>query len=237
MIPISRTRSNTDIAIVFVTPMPPMISASSEKIQPAVMISRLDVSIRTACPGSTTATIPGNLRSSRLATAFGVSPGLTVTPIVVTSCGRCASAWTTRSGSVRRDVDEAVAGVVDAGDRERALADVQRVAGAELQQLRRLVAEHRLRAAGTAALDHDVPPLGELAGLEAEDRNSSWFSTLPTRMKIAAASATPGSAADLRVERLGQNRARQVGRALLEEAEVGAADVDQLVRRASSRRR
>ena len=60
MIPISRTRSNTDIAIVFVTPIPPMISASSEKIQPAVTSRRLEVSIRTAWPGSTTAVTPGN---------------------------------------------------------------------------------------------------------------------------------------------------------------------------------
>ena len=62
--------------------------------------SRLEVSIRTAWPGSTTATIPGNFCSSRLATDFGVSPAFTVTPIVVISCGRCASDWTTVSGSV-----------------------------------------------------------------------------------------------------------------------------------------
>src|SRR5450759_468497 len=37
--PISRVRSETDIAIVFMTPMPPTISASSEKIQPALGIN------------------------------------------------------------------------------------------------------------------------------------------------------------------------------------------------------
>ena len=61
MIPISRIRSNTDMAIVLVTPIPPMISASSEKIQPAVTSRRLDVSIRTAWPGSTTAVMPGKV--------------------------------------------------------------------------------------------------------------------------------------------------------------------------------
>ena len=98
MIPISRTRSNTDIAIVFVTPIPPMISASSEKIQPAEMISRLEVSTLTAWPGSTIALIPGNRDSSRFATAFGVSPSSTITASVVTSCGRCAICCTTFSG-------------------------------------------------------------------------------------------------------------------------------------------
>ena len=76
MIPISRIRSNTDIAIVFVTPIPPTISARSEKIQPAVMISRLDVSTLTAWPGSVTATTPGKRRSSRFATSFGDLAGL-----------------------------------------------------------------------------------------------------------------------------------------------------------------
>ena len=51
-IPISRTRSNTDIAIVFVTPMPPTISASSEMIQPVSTIKRLDVSTLIAWLGS-----------------------------------------------------------------------------------------------------------------------------------------------------------------------------------------
>ncbi len=80
MIPISRIRSNTAIAIVFVTPIPPMISASSEKIQPAVTIRRLEVSIFTAWPGSVIALMPGKRASSRFATAFGVSPILTITP-------------------------------------------------------------------------------------------------------------------------------------------------------------
>ena len=69
-IPISRVRSNTDIAIVFVTPIPPMIRASSETIQPVEMISRLEVSTLIACPGSVIAAIPGNRRSSRFATCW-----------------------------------------------------------------------------------------------------------------------------------------------------------------------
>ena len=98
MIPISRTRSNTDIAIVFVTPIPPMISASSEKIQPAVTISRLEVSIFTAWPGSTTAVIPGKCAPAASRPPSASRRASTVTPIVVTSCGRWASDWTTRSG-------------------------------------------------------------------------------------------------------------------------------------------
>ena len=42
----------TDIAIVFVTPMPPTISASSEMIQPVSTISRLEVSTLIAWLGS-----------------------------------------------------------------------------------------------------------------------------------------------------------------------------------------
>ena len=41
-------RSKTDIAIVLVTPIPPTISANKEKIQPAEMSRRLEVSILTA---------------------------------------------------------------------------------------------------------------------------------------------------------------------------------------------
>ena len=66
--PISRTRSNTDIAIVFVTPMPPTMSASAEITQPTSMINRDDVSTFTAWPGSTTAVMPYCF-SSALATA------------------------------------------------------------------------------------------------------------------------------------------------------------------------
>ncbi len=57
-IPISRIRSKTDIAIVFITPMPPTISASTEITQPTSMISRDEVSTFTAWPGSTIAEIP-----------------------------------------------------------------------------------------------------------------------------------------------------------------------------------
>ena len=57
--PISRVRSKTDIAIVFVTPMPPTISARIDTIQPVEMISRLEVSTLIACPGSVIAAMPG----------------------------------------------------------------------------------------------------------------------------------------------------------------------------------
>ena len=99
MIPISWIRSKTDMAIVFVTPIPPTISASSEKIQPVSMISRLDVSTLTTWPGSVTAATPGKRFSTACATSFGRRPSWTVMPKVVTSPGRRASFWTTGSGS------------------------------------------------------------------------------------------------------------------------------------------
>ena len=74
MIPISWIRSKTDMAIVFVTPIPPTISASSEKIQPVSMINRLDVSTLTTWPGSVTAATPGNRSSTARATSFGRRP-------------------------------------------------------------------------------------------------------------------------------------------------------------------
>ena len=97
-IPISRIRSKTDIAIVFITPMPPTISASTETTQPTSMINRDDVSTFTACPGSTIAEIPKRF-SSRVATVCGVCPSFTVTASVVTSPGRFASRCTVASGS------------------------------------------------------------------------------------------------------------------------------------------
>ena len=74
MIPISWIRSITDIAIVFMTPMPPTISARNEKIQPARMIRRLDVSTLTTAPGSVTATAPGSRCSTSFATSLGFLP-------------------------------------------------------------------------------------------------------------------------------------------------------------------
>ena len=57
--PISRVRSKTDIAIVFVTAMPPTINARSDTSQPVEMINRLEVSTLIACPGSVIAATPG----------------------------------------------------------------------------------------------------------------------------------------------------------------------------------
>ena len=91
-------RSNTDIAIVFVTPMPPTMSASTEMTHPTSMMRRDDVSTFTACPGSTTAVIP-YFFSRRVATVCGRCPGSAMTPMLVTSPGRFASAWTVASGS------------------------------------------------------------------------------------------------------------------------------------------
>ena len=92
-------RSKTDIAIVFVTLIPPTISARIETIQPVEISRRLAVSTFTACPGSVIAVSPGKARSSRAATADAVCPGSTVTPIEVTSPGRPESRSTVCSGS------------------------------------------------------------------------------------------------------------------------------------------
>ena len=57
--PISWLRSITDIAIVFVTPIPPTSSATTENTQPALISSLLVVSTCMACPGLVIATRPG----------------------------------------------------------------------------------------------------------------------------------------------------------------------------------
>ena len=102
MIPISRIRSKTDMAIVLRTPMPPTMSAMTEKIQPASMIRRLEVSTLTTAPGSVTATAPGTCFSTSFATSAGRRPSVTVTPNVVTSPGLDAIDCTVVSGSTTR---------------------------------------------------------------------------------------------------------------------------------------
>ena len=99
MIPISWIRSKTDMAIVFVTPIPPTISASSEKIQPASMIKParrvdLDHLARLGDRGHAREALLDALRHVRRTTAE-----LDGDAEVVTSPGRCASFWTTCSGS------------------------------------------------------------------------------------------------------------------------------------------
>ena len=62
------------------------MSAITEKIQPASMMRRLDVSTLTTAPGSVTATALGRFSTS-FATSAGRRPSVTVTPNVVTSPG------------------------------------------------------------------------------------------------------------------------------------------------------
>ena len=118
------------------------------------------------------------------------------------------------------------------GDPELPLADVQEVAGPEVECPGGRVPDHRLGSAGAPSFDHDVPALGQLAGREAEEEE------LVLVLDLAHPDEDLGRVRDarvclhLRVEALREHRARQVGGALLEEPEVRAADVDQLVRRA-----
>ena len=85
------------------------------------------------------------------------------------------------------------------------------------------VAQERLVAFRTAALDHHGPQRGELAGHVAEDEQLA-----------RAEEEDPRGPGDSRLPRdvsgktLREKRLREIGRPGLEEAEVGAADVDQL---------
>ena len=115
--PISRVRSNTDIAIVFVTPIPPTISARIETIQPVEMISRLEVSTLIAWPGSVIAVIPGIALLQPLR-----RPSSTFAPSFTFDADRgdLARPPRERLDVMQRQHDpeilEAVARVVDAGD-------------------------------------------------------------------------------------------------------------------------
>ena len=164
--PISPVRSNTDIAIVFVTPMPPTISASSDTIQPVEMIRRLDVSTLTACPGSVTAVTPPKRRSIAAATSLGRQPSFTVIPMVVTSRGRLASACTVGSGNTTPLSTKRSPEWKTPDDREA--PRVGRDCAAEC--MTGSVSHHGLaRRAGPAARDHHEALHRELLRIEPED--------------------------------------------------------------------
>ena len=125
-----------------------------------------------------------------------------------------------QDGSV---VDERIAAVVDPGDSERSLAEAEHPAGAEMQPPSGTVAEQCVVAFSTAALDHHGPQRGELAGHVAEDEQLARAEEEDPRGPRD--SAFPR---DVAGEALREKRLREIGRPSLEEAEVGAADVDEL---------
>ena len=110
--------------------------------------------------------------------------------------------------------------------------------GRACSELGGLVAEHRLVPRGPAARDdHESAARRTRPGAKPKTRKASWFSTLLTRRKIGRhVGDARGRRATFASSDCGQQRAREVGRALLEDPEVGAADVDQVARRVFARR-
>ena len=123
--------------------------------------------------------------------------------------------------------------MVDAGDLEAPRADIEPIARTKVQAPRRVVADERLP---TPPRDHDQALRRKAARLQAEDEHAvvavhrgdeelERCGVLHARARAHA----PG-------ERVREQRAGEVDDAALEEAEVGAADVDQVVRRPSDAR-
>ena len=128
-------------------------------------------------------------------------------------------------------VDEAVARVVEARDREALPFDRQHVARSEPERPGGAVAEHRLASARPAARDDHEPAGRELVRRVAEDEERVALRDFVTRRKMPATSETPVVVRDRLLGRLRQERAGEVGGVRLEDAEVGAPDVDQVARR------
>ena len=207
-------RSKTDIAIVFVTLIPPTISASSETIQPVEISRRLAVSTFTAWPGSVIAVSPGKARSSRRATSDACLARLD------RDADRGDLARPAREPLDRAqrqhdaEVLEAVARVVEAGDREPPPADLHRLPDVEL----RAVAGHRLAA---RAVDDDEALRRELvAGRGRRRAGRGRRAASPSRPRPRRARARPASASDS-----GRNERVKSDTPDWKTPEVGAADV------------
>ena len=225
---------------MFVTPMPPTISASSEKIQP--------VGDDQAARGVDLDRLPG-LGHRGDAGEAALEPlrdrpsaarrACTVTPIVVTSRGRLRERLHDRQRQDGADVHEAVAGVVDAGDPEACACRRDEAAGLRAPSTSPPVAEHRLVAAGRRPETITRRCVAELAsGRGRRGGTSPRLERSPRRGRPARSGATPGSRVRSAARASsGQQRAGQVGGVRLEEAEVGAADVDQVARRLAARPR
>ena len=181
--PISRVRSNTDIAIVFVTPIPPTISARIETIQPVEMISRLEVSTLIAWPGSVIAAMPGERCLQPLGDRLHVLAELHVDADRRDLAGALRERSTACERQHDAEVLEAVARVVDPRDPEPMPAEPHDLADV----LARVVAGHRLAA---PALGDDEAAVGELGRIEAEDEQAVDDSSF-----TFATAATPGSRA------------------------------------------
>ena len=161
-IPISRVRSNTDIAIVLVTPIPPTISARIETIQPVEMISRLDVSTLIASPGSVIDGDPGVVALEPLRHRLDVLAELDRDA----DRGDLPGPLRQRLDGVQRQDDaeilEPVARVVDPGDGERLPGNPNDVA----EMLAGMVAGHHV---ASPALRDDEAAVRELVRVETED--------------------------------------------------------------------
>ena len=129
------------------TPMPPTMSAITEKIQPASMMRRLDVSTLTTAPGSVTATAPGNALLDELRDVARPPAERDRDAERRHLAGPLGERLDGRERQHDAAVHEAVAGVVEARDRGSASpSTVTRVAGLEAERAGAGVAEQRLRA-------------------------------------------------------------------------------------------
>src|SRR5262249_46784882 len=123
---------------------------------------------------------------------------------------------------------EPVPRVVDAADAEGAALHMQRVARAEVEARGRMIAE---QGAVPASADDHQPAVVELARVEAEDEEGAVaFDGSDPEVDIGGL-VDPWPLPDLVCERVWQERLGEVGNVPLEEAEVRAADVDEVIRR------
>ena len=158
----------------------------------------------------------------------GRRPSVTVTPNVVTSPGRSTMRLDGRERQDDGGVDETVAGVVQTRHAEPPSLDVDRFARLEAERAGAGVAEERLLAPWTAAGDDHEPARRKLVRVVTEDE----LRIPPLHFRHAQEDAghfvDAVDAGDAVTERLRQQRAREVGRTRLEDAEVGASDVDEV---------
>src|SRR5581483_4531953 len=88
-----------------------------------------------------------------------------------------------------------------------------------------------------AAGDDDEAPVRELVSAHAEEEEGVAALNMADAEVDGRGVGDAGRGAEPRVERLGEERAREVGGALLEDAEVGTADVDEVAGGSADARR
>ena len=120
--------------------------------------------------------------------------------------------------------------MVDACDAERPAVDMEAVAGLEAEGRGCVVAEERRVACSAPAADDHQPPKRKLRAVEAEDEERASSLDVPDPEVDVRRLRDAMALGDVAFERRGQQRPGQVRDVALEQAEIGAADVDQVVR-------